>query len=467
MTKKNTSVDIPLAKVVSAEEISNFRLDPYMLDLLWSEPFFSTVLRTVTKIKAEFIPTAGVAVVDNDIKLWWNPGFLAGLASKQVRGLLKHEAWHIILGHITKRRFEPHILWNYATDWAINSMIPDGELPAGGLKPGKAFEPLTEEQIERLTPEQVERFEKVSKFQENLPLEKAAEWYFAKLMDDKEIADAIEQGNKVNGKSLSKAIADGGVEFDENGNLVDKDGNPVHVIPGSTDDHDAWDELSDEEREIVQGKVKKALEDAIKAANDSASGWGSISAGQRKRIRDLVSNEVPWQAILKKFCGFTRRANRASNHKRLNRKYPAIHPGIQRGYTSSIAIYIDQSGSVSDSNLELLFAELRNLAKRTEFICYHFDAEVDEASETPWRKGKTPTTLRTRCGGTDFRAPTEHANKNASRFDGYLILTDGEAPDPGPSKLKRGWVIVPNRELGFQSSTRDFVIKMKKKESNN
>jgi hypothetical protein len=92
---------------------------------------------------------------------------------------------------------------------------------------------------------------------------------------------------------------------------------------------------------------------------------------------------------------------------------------------------------------------------------FHFDTEVDEDSETVWKKSRTPETHRTRCGGTCFKAPTEHANKNKKRFDGYLILTDGEAGDPGPSKLKRGWVIIPGRELIFSASKRDFVIQMK------
>ena len=63
----------------------------------------------------------------------------------------------------------------------------------------------------------------------------------------------------------------------------------------------------------------------------------------------------------------------------------------------------------------------------------------------------------------DFTAPTKHANKNKHRFDGYLILTDGEAYDPGPSMLKRGWVIIPGRKLLFDPSNRDFVINMKEK----
>ena len=174
----------------------------------------------------------------------------------------------------------------------------------------------------------------------------------------------------------------------------------------------------------------------------------------------MISKEIPWQSILRNFVGMSRRANRHSNVRRLNRKYTGIHPGVQRGYTSSIAVYIDQSGSVTDKELELLFGELRSLAKHTEFVCFHFDTDVDEASETTWRSGRTPSTHRTRCGGTDFTAPTVHANKNKHRFDGYLILTDGFAPDPGPSRLRRGWVITTDGAIP-SFVKREVAFKMK------
>ena len=61
---------------------------------------------------------------------------------------------------------------------------------------------------------------------------------------------------------------------------------------------------------------------------------------------------------------------------------------------------------------------------------------------------------------------TKHANKNAHRFDGYLVITDGEAPKPAHSRLRRGWVIVPERELIFTPDRRDFVIKVKRKKEN-
>jgi len=181
----------------------------------------------------------------------------------------------------------------------------------------------------------------------------------------------------------------------------------------------------------------------------------------RKTLRELISKEVNWRSILRKFCGLSRRANRRSNVRRLNRKYTGIHPGVERGYTSSIAVYIDQSGSVGDDALELAFAELRNLTRRTSFTTFHFDTSVDKNSESDWRRGKTPPASRTRSGGTCFDCVTKHANTNSHRFDGYIIITDGEAAKPKPSKLKRGWLLIPGRQMIFDADNRDFIMKMR------
>ena len=446
MADKGTTNDLaPVAKV-SASEAESFQLDPHLVKLMWDEPFFSHVLRTVTKIRSTDIPTAGVLAKDGDVKMWWNPSFLAGLTPLQIKGLLKHECYHLIFEHTTTRRHSPHRVWNYATDLAINSLIPEEELPEGGLIPGNAFKALSQADRDTMGEDRVRRYEALSALIASFPKEESSEWYFSRLMENEDAKDAIEGNYGQPGQPGEGLPGDGA-------------GNGP-AIPGTMDDHEGWDDLSEEERELVRGKVRQAVEDAVKEC-DKKGQWGSVGASTRGKIRELISKEIPWQSILRNFVGMTRRAHRHSNVRRLNRKYTGIHPGVQRGYTSSIAVYIDQSGSVSDQELELLFGELRSLAKHTEFVCFHFDTEVDEKSEMTWRKGKTPAAHRTRCGGTDFSAPTEHANKNSSRFDGYIILTDGFASDPGASKLRRAWVITTEGEVPSFIG-RETAIKMKK-----
>ena len=47
-------------------EAAAFDLDPHLLSLMWDEPFYAAVLRGITKVRSEELPTAGVSVKDGD-----------------------------------------------------------------------------------------------------------------------------------------------------------------------------------------------------------------------------------------------------------------------------------------------------------------------------------------------------------------------------------------------------------------
>jgi predicted metal-dependent peptidase len=336
--------------------------------------------------------------------------------------------------HTTTRRLEPHNVHNWAADLAINSNIPEVELPEGGLIPGKEFGPLTDAQKEKMDEAAQARYDRMSQFVADLPRGLSTEEYFAKLMQDEQMKEDLEE---------QAGSGDG------------------TGMPGDMDDHDGWDNLSEEEKELAAAKVKQAVAQAAKECDEKGK-WGSVPAEVQSEIRRLVSGEIPWQAVLKKFVGFTKRSIRSTSWSKINKKNPMIMPGARKKTEASIAVYLDQSGSVSDAELALLFGELQSLAKRVEFTTFHFDTQVDDDSETLWKKGRHTAPHRTRCGGTDFKCVADHVHKNKGRFDGYLVLTDGWASNPGPSRLKRGWVITTNGDVQDWMGGRDFVIKMKK-----
>ncbi len=427
-------------KLATPEVAAAFELKPYLVKCMLEEPFYSKVLRTITKVRTDAIPTAGVLSKDGDIKMWWNPRFFAALPVKHVLGVLKHECLHLVFEHTTTRKHLPHLIWNYATDLAINSHL-DGELPEFGLMPGRAFPALSEEDREEMDEKNIVRRQQLSDLIESFPKFKASEWYFARLMESDAVKEALEERN-TGGEAGEEC--EGGLEG----------------MPGGVDDHGGWDDMSEEDREFVKAKIRQAAKDAQQEC-DSKGSWGSVPSELRAQIRQALSNEVPWQTILKRFVGYSRRASRSTSWTKIHSSYGTIAPGAKRGYESSVAVYIDQSGSVGNEELALLFAELRNLAKKTEFTTFHFDTEIDEDSKAKWRRGKTPEAHRTRCGGTCFEAPTKHANKNKRDFDGYIILTDGYAPQPGPSHLARAWVITPDGQVpDWMDASRDVVIKM-------
>ena len=135
-------------------------------------------------------------------------------------------------------------------------------------------------------------------------------------------------------------------------------------------------------------------------------------------------------------------------------------PGTTWSYRASIACFLDQSGSVDDTQLELLFGELASLSRKAEFTLFHFDTEVDEKSRTVYRRGLMSSPHRTRCGGTDFDGPHKFFVKRRKEFDAMIILTDGGAPKPMSANYRRAWVVTPGNKLAFEPDARDIVIQM-------
>ena len=462
MAKSETNTaDIPTDERYSATqaEADAFDMDRYMVRLMWDEPFYAKVLRGINKRRSTDIPTAGVGVKDGHTYYYWNPNFVASLekdeGANKIIGLGIHECLHLAYGHCTTRRFKEHPrVGNYAADLAINCQIPVDKLPSCGIWPGKQFEPVKQEIREKIGEERAAKYDALSKLIESMPSFLSMEEYFSLLMQDPDAKDAIkgEPGQPGEGDGMGTP---------GQGQPGDGDGGYGSGMPGGMDDHDAWGDMSDEDRAGAEASIKQAMADAAKECDQKGS-WGSVPAETRAEIRRLVSNDIPWQSVLKKFVGMSRRSVRRTSWSKINKKNPMLTPGSKRSMTASIAVYIDQSGSVGNDELEMLFAELGSLAKKTEFTTFHFDTSIDENSETVWKKGRTPQAHRTRCGGTCFNAVVNHANKNKHRFDGILILTDGYAPKPSPCRMKVGWVITPGGTTEpWMQGTRNFVIPMK------
>lgn len=228
----------------------------------------------------------------------------------------------------------------------------------------------------------------------------------------------------------------------------------------SFDNHAGWDNVPDEQREYINARVRNIVEKAVNKADQHSDGWGNIPAEMREGIRRSVSNIVNWRSVLKQFVGHMIKGNRSTSIKRINRRYPYVHPGIQKGYTARLLIAIDMSGSVDNKMLEMFFAELGSLTKKVSVDILPFDCYADVKEVYTWKKGQAMSAQRTRIGGTDFNAPTNIVNdpQNRGRWDGMLIFTDGEAPAPMSSRVKRGWVLGQGQKMLF--NTEELVIQL-------
>jgi len=378
----------------------SFDLKLHAYRLLMDEPFFAALSRKIEKRADYNIPTAGVRVDPESaqFEMIYNPDFFASLPEEQVRGVLKHEFYHLIFEHVTSRKPEGvnHKAWNIAADLAINSHL-QGELPDMACMPG------------------------VGPFKD-LPLHQTAEWYLANFPERDESEDS-EDGDSESGEG--EPGEGGGGE------------------PGSFDDHSGWDDNSDSPQQqaanqMAKERLKQAMKEAASEATQSAKGWGSMSSEVKESILKKLESKVDWRKVLRYFIKTSQRASRRSSVKRINKRYAYIHPGKKVLRQAKIAIAIDQSGSVCDEMLSAFFGELNGLAKLAEFTVIPFDTEVDESKVYVWKKGQNKPAERVLHGGTCFDAPTKYVNDNS--FDGVIILTDMEAPKPKRCKAQRMWL---------------------------
>jgi predicted metal-dependent peptidase len=480
-----------------------FDIDRVTQDLIREQPFYGWISMQLNKIRSVGIPTAAVSVIEQLFVMWWNPFFMTRIAPDwqrhgagyldKVQGVLIHEFLHLVLEHTTHRRegIEHPVMWNWATDLAINCMIPREKLPDGLLLPGEELS-IPENAENVYEPKHLEEYKKLSKFVKMLPKNLAAEDYYDRLLTfvKQNMPDAMNDpqwgmpkpakgkgqpqpggGNGQNsdgdqdgdGQGKGQTPGQGGDGDQEGeGNGEGEEHTSGYGRLGQFDDHNKWDEISDADREQIKQRVKDILRGAIREVDNQANGWGSVPSKLQAQLRKLVSDQIDWRRLLRQFVGFMNHVSQGSTMKKLNRRYPYIHPGRRRSRGARLRIYIDQSGSVGDDDIALLFGELDSLSKKCDFEVYFFDTEVDTKNVIQWRRGSKHPARRVRCGGTDFNAPTQHANKNPD-CDGILILTDGECSKPDSCIVKRAWVITPGCKLLFD--TDELVIQMERPQS--
>lgn len=401
-----------------------FNLNDHIFRLLQDEPFFASLSRNVDKTEDTSIPTAGVRINPETgfFELLYNPEFFSNLETDNQRtGVLVHEFYHLVMEHIVGRLpdelagvFEGKVdpekqglfkLYNIAADLSINCHIGRSNLPETGCFPG--YEPF-----------------------EDLPAFETVEFYYERLKQ------------KAEQEKKDGTYEDGLGSMD------------------SLDDHSQWGGKScdtatkDIARQRLTDAVKKAAEDASK------SSWGSVSSSMKKDIMERITPVLDWRKVLRYFVKCSQRAEKRSTVKRLNKRYPYVHPGRKVRRQANIAISIDQSGSVSDNMLATFYSELNKLAEIATFTVVPFDTEVAKDKVYQWRKGENRKHERVLYGGTCFDAPTIFVNEGD--YDAHIVLTDMCAPKPKSSRCPRLWMTDADNARRPYFKTNERVIAIAK-----
>ena len=399
-----------------------FNLNMHTARLLMREPFFAALSRRIDKIASTAIPTAGVRVNPDSaqFELLYNPEFFEQLDDDHKQGILMHEFYHLIFEHVTGRKPADGLkrIDNIAMDLAINCHISNRLPSESNPGPSMGGEPM-----QACIPGE-------GMFKD-LPPYKTYEWYLEALkkMRDEQEEDGDGEGGEGSG--------------DPFGNM------------DSLDDHEGFGEVDGTTQEIATERMKDALKKAAEEAEKTRN-WGTVSSSMRQDILDRIQTKIDWRKVLRYFVKTSQRADKRSTPRRLNKRYPRVHPGKRVRRQAKIAISIDQSGSVDDAMLAAFFSELNKLAEIAEFTVVPFDTIVAEDKVYTWKKGQSKKTERVLTGGTCFNAPTKYVNERD--FDGHIVLTDLMAPKPVASKCQRMWMTTANYAARPYFSTNERII---------
>jgi predicted metal-dependent peptidase len=301
------------------------RLESAISKLICFQPLYGTVFLHLNKKETTKFPTLAVGVIRRvDLALYYNPDFIMSLNPIELRSVLKHEALHILLHHLTRAKhfaYNPRG-YNIAADCAINCHIEG--LPDGALYP-KSFD---------------------------LDDDKSAEFYYEKL---------------------KRECENEGKDFDE---YISGKGDTV-------DDHSLWEDFDDD---IIEEKVRNISEKAIK--EQEKKGWGNINGNIAAQIIAANKPSVNWKKEVRWFINKLVLMGRKSTRMRPNRRYGIASPGSKRNYTSRLLVGFDVSGSVTDEQLEYFATELNGMIDHVKADFIQFDTSLKGDPKPYDKKGK-------------------------------------------------------------------------------
>ncbi len=429
-------------KIKQRAHQAEYKYNEAMSYILRKFPLFGVVLHEKLPSKQSYdiqaMSTDGTCIK-------YNPDFVRKQPLLTNVFVIIHECGHNICLHSFRMKERDMRLWNVACDYQINSMLTKmgvGEMPKGAL-------------LE-------ERFD-------------------GSKMSVELIYDILlREGKDKEKEDDSKPPSD--PHDEENNSANNKDGetqnNPDDMIgeqykeeiaeaqsSGWVEKYEGVEDPNGEKiwsEELVQ-KTTQEMEDSFaealahgQMATRKSSGEGSINWHEvmNANKRETIS----WEDALREFLNA-----RARNKKNWNRPHKKW---LQQGYwmpskmgrqLEDIVVMVDESGSMSEDEVNAVFSNLRNLFEDkiiplSKVAILHFASRVDHVDIV--EHGDIPEYIRHTNGGTDF----DNAFKKAQELElegkirpaCYIVMTDMEdryPPDPGLPVL---WMSTTDPELRAQ-----------------
>ena len=316
--------------------------------------------------------------------LYYNPEYIADLSISQVESVLAHEALHCALSHFSRRQHRDRRRWDVACDFAINALLVDEGL---ALPPDAvyvaAYRGMSAEEIYPLIEENSEQ-----------------ESFDQHLYDNDQSDDQHGRGGSGQGEE-----SDGGAGEGE------QPPPPLGV----------------EEKEILSTQWQQRAVGAAQQALQS----GKLSAEMARMVDFLLQSQVPWRALLARFMSFSGRED-FNYHRPSRRSGEAILPSL-RSAQVSVAVAIDTSGSISQSEMQEFIAEVNALKGQVKARVVLLPCDADLHADAPWifepwENLELPDIKG--GGGTSFVPVFDWLAAQDTAPDALIYFTDAEGDFP-------------------------------------
>lgn len=407
------------------EEQAADRVRQLVVNVLQDQRFLGELLMQLPRqFNTDQPVTVKLAWDDNQLTLVINPQRLLALRQDEAENLLEHEALHVAWRHPFRYARHPRLgMVMVATDVAVNQYLP--EPPAGTATIAQLEKILRKKIPPRLDSQDYLRM-----------LEKTSVAEQEKLRHAGIDLEQRQHRGRLGKKGLQLETHQGWQQTvgEVNSNQQIRLANLQKVIT------QAWRQTPQRDRGLLPGNIEQELRAAVPE--------------QRRDIK--------WSAILRQQLGLIA-AGKKPSHARFNRRQPLRMdlPGQVTRLAAQVLVFVDNSGSMTDSEIAGALAEVERISKeyRLPVKTCSFDAKVypDYRPEHKGRRGG---------GGTRFQSifdylHTHHLPRNGTVV---IIMTDGWGEKDIRDYHYRNvyWLLTTTRDQLSVPAHADRVLEIKK-----
>jgi len=368
-------------------------------------PYLSTVIFSLKLIPTQELPTLAV---DNGWRMYYNPEFVLQQPAEVLATMVLHEALHCINQH--GRRFESlnqsaesHDFWNMSGDANINQTLDESNFPWGEFLPIR-FETLKTYGVKVGMSTETAFFTILNYFEKHPETQK-------KSNDCGSVSGGRSRGYEAPKNDVS---------------------NPA---------------VKNDQQDVIRDRVAQEI-----LKNFREKGSGSVPGNLLRWAQDLLQPQIKWQTVLagavraslanstgRKDYVFTRPSRRQGINAKSETEI--VLPAMRKPIPPAMAIIIDTSGSVADSEINTFLTEVESIV-RSNGIADNISVIPCDSIAGETIKIKSLSKFRSiqlkGGGGTDLREGFKAALELKPVPKIILVFTDGDTewPNDLPSKIE-------------------------------